>query len=66
MTDRGYIIRNEENGRYIICIPKTMKDPYPLLYEKQTRTHNFVPVSNSTIAIKGLQYIRDHNMEAQP
>ncbi len=65
MKDRGYIIRNEENGHYIICIPKTMKDPYPLLYGKQTRTHNFAGVVDSTTAIMGLQYIRDHNKKAK-
>jgi hypothetical protein len=59
--DRGYIIRNEKTGSYIICIPKDMDDPYPLFYSHSTETHNFAGVMDARTAIIGLQCIRDHN-----
>lgn len=63
MKDRGYIILNELTGSYLICIPKGMKDPYKLLYSRESKTHYYAPVANSTTAIEGLQYIRNDNKE---
>jgi hypothetical protein len=61
MEDRGYIIYDEIKGTYIICIPKSMRDPYPLLYSKIDTTHNYARVTNSSVAIQGLAYIREAN-----
>lgn len=64
MKDRGYIIRNETTGGYIICIPKNMRDPYPLRYNNTgSKTHNYAPVPDSSDAIQGLEYIREANAE---
>jgi hypothetical protein len=61
MEDRGYIIYNEIRGTYSICIPKSMRDPYPLLYSKIDTTHNYARVRSSSAAIQGLAYIREAN-----